>query len=123
MAQAAAQASRASLDRARAERTAFQNQLDGRRRKGMAVWEWAATTESHLELARREQGAADDLHQALAEVSAKRLLAEEAERRQKALEKLRDQQFEAYRYAEATADQIATDEMAQRARRTGRGGV
>lgn len=89
----------------------------------MAVWEWAAFTESSLNLGRRELGAADDLHRALAEVADRRVKAEQAELRQKALEKLRDQQLEAYRYAEATADQIATDEMAQRVRRLAKGVV
>lgn len=110
-----------TLEKARVARADFEKELQERRTRRMTAQKWAASSEQHDRVVQHEKAAAEKLHQALAEVAGKRAELEEAERRAKTLEKLRDQQMEAHRYGELAEEQAAMDEMAQGAGRDRKG--
>lgn len=110
----------AKMEQARLSRTQFETELEERRRQRMTAHQWAASDEQLGALVQAEKAAAQQVHEALAVVAQKRADLEEAERRCKTLENLRDQQFEAHRYAEGAEEQNLLDEMAQVSRQGGK---
>jgi flagellar FliJ protein len=111
----------AASEQARAARVAFEGEMERRRSRRITAGEWAALSEQHDQLTAREKEAARRLHEALALVAERRSQLEEAQRREKALEKLREQQFEAYLHEEQLAEQAEVDEMAQNLSRAQKG--
>lgn len=100
-------------EKARASRVAFEADWERRRAGRSSVSAWQEAAARHEELVAAEKEAVERLHAALAEVAAKRAELEEAQRREKALEKLREQQYAAHEYTEQTSEQALIDEMAQ----------
>lgn len=111
----------ATLEQARLARVQFETEMEEQRSHPLPVQKWQALSEKHDYMALREKGAVQDLHAALAWVTEKRAELEEAERRERTLEKLRDQQFETHRYAELSEEQFDMDEMAANAARNRKG--
>lgn len=110
-----------SMERARAARIAFEAEWEERRKRRMSAKDWVESGERHEGLIQSEKNAADSLHKALRIVAEKRAELEEAERREKALDKLREQQYEAHEYQERAEEQAVTDEIAQNVRRVAKG--
>ncbi len=103
----------AALEQARLARSTFEAELEERRKRRMSAQQWAASAQQHDAKALAEKEAAQHLHEALAAVAEKRANLEEAERRCKTLENLRDQEMEAHRYEADREEQNLVDEMAQ----------
>jgi flagellar export protein FliJ len=102
----------ARVTRTEQEQAWTEKQASGR----VTARQWKISGE-HLDGLRAvERQASEALQEALAEVAAKRAELEEASRREKALEKLRQQQLEAHQQVIQMAEQAAVDEMAQTAR-------
>lgn len=116
-----AAAATAGVEQARSRRLAYEQEMGVARSRVIRVGALSAQTWQHGNLARVEAAAVEALHDALAEVADRRIGLEEAERRQKALEKLQESQFEAFRYEELAREQSAIDEMAQSVTRVRRG--
>lgn len=112
----------AGLEQARLARTKFEPELEARRRQRMTAHQWAAADEQLGALVQAEKDAAQRVHEALSMVAQMRSELEEAERRCKTLENLREQQFEHHRHEENLEEQNELDEMGQTSR-TGRKGV
>lgn len=104
----------AALEEARGRRSSYAVSLEERRRQGMAAWEWAVTSTRHEALSRAEQEATQALQRALETVSLRQAELEGARQREKALQHLKGVQLEAFRLADAAADQAVNDELAQR---------
>lgn len=102
-----------ALEQARLARTQFETEWEERRKNRMTARQWSAYSEQHQRLAQTEQAAASELHSALAEVSRKRDELEAAMQREKALDKLREQQYEAYQQEQLAVEQAQNDEIAQ----------
>jgi flagellar FliJ protein len=111
-----------ALEKARAERVAFEAEWEERRKQRMPAREWMEASQRHEALMKAEKAAAEALHQALAVVAQRRAELEEAERREKALDRLREQQYEAHAYEMRQLEQAEMDEIAQAMRRT-QGGI
>jgi len=107
-----------TMENCRKQRVAFEADWEARRKGRMTAAEWSQASERQSALVQQEQKAVDILHRSLALVAEKRAELEEAERKEQALTKLREQQFEAHEYAERAEEQIITDEIAQTVRRT-----
>lgn len=105
------------MENCRRQRVAFEGEWETRRKGRMTAAEWNQASERLSAFVREEQKAVELLHQALAAVAEKRAELEEAERKEKALTKLREQQYEAHEYAERAEEQLVTDEIAQTVRR------
>ncbi|HWI65935.1 MAG TPA: flagellar FliJ family protein [Symbiobacteriaceae bacterium] len=106
------------MENCRKQRIAFEADWEARRKGRMTAAEWNQASERQSQLVQVEKDAVDTLHRALAVVAERRAELEEAERKEKALTKLREQQYEAHEYAERAEEQIITDEIAQTVRRT-----
>jgi len=107
-----------TMENCRKQRAAFEAEWETRRKVRMTAAEWNQASERLAALVQVEKDAVEALHQALAVVAEKRAELEEAERKEKALTKLREQQYEAHEYAEQVEEQIITDEIAQTVRRS-----
>ena len=101
------------MDEARRARQAFAARLEERRERGMAAWEWAASSRQHESLSRAESAAADLVQRAQEGVAAARVQLEGALAREEALNKLRERQWEEFRSTELLAEQAINDELAQ----------
>jgi len=113
VARLAAQAAAEELKAASARRAASAERLLARRQGRMTVQEWRHWSEMHEALVAQERLAAERLAAALREEERRRQELTEAERREKALERLRDRRAEEFRQAAEAAEQAAIDEMAQ----------
>jgi len=102
-----------AVEAARSARVAFAADWEARRAKRMTAGEWADASEHQDGLAAAEKAAADRLHSALEAVAERRAELVEVERKEKALEKLRDQQWAAHECEQRAAEQAETDEIAQ----------
>ena len=111
-----------AVEKVRSERVAFEAAWEERRSsRRQTAREWTDSSQRHGALVEAEKAAVEALHAALAVVAEKRAELEEAERREQALLKLREQQEEAHEYAERAEEQIITDEIAQNTHRSVRG--
>lgn len=110
------------MEKARTDRTAFEAAWEERRSsQRQTVREWTESSQRHAAMVEAEKAAVEALHQALAAVAEKRAELEEAERKEQALLKLREQQEAAHDSAERAEEQATTDEIAQNTRRSVRG--
>lgn len=111
----------AALEQARVARVHFEAEMEEQRSHRLPAQKWQALSQQHDYMVMKEKNAVQALHEALARVSERRAELEEAERREKTLEKLREQQFESHRYSEHSEEQFAMDEMAANAVRERKG--
>jgi flagellar FliJ protein len=110
-----------TTEQRRSQRAAFEAEWEAKRSRRMSAGEWNAASERQALLVQAEQEAVQALHAALAVVAERRSELEEAERKEKALTKLREQQFEAHEYAMRAEEQVITDEIAQTVRQQQKG--
>lgn len=111
----------ALLAAAQAERLASEEALLAKRQRRMTALQWQLSTQLHEALIEREREAEAALAAARQHEEAKRAELAEAERKQKTLERLKERQFEEYRYAMEAWEQAQIDEMAQNIYREGGG--
>lgn len=111
----------AALEQARVARVHFETEMEEQRSHRLPAQKWQALSQQHDYMVLKEKRAVQALHEALARVAERRAELEEAERREKTLEKLREQQFESHRYSELSEEQFAMDEMAANAVRERKG--
>lgn len=111
----------AALEQARVARVQFEAGMEEQRSHRLPAQKWQTLSQRHDYMVLKEKNAVQSLHEALARVAEKRSELEEAERREKTLEKLREQQFESHRYTELSEEQFAMDEMAANAVRDRKG--
>lgn len=112
-----------ALEQARVARVTFETEWEARRTSRMTAGEWAAASQTQDGLVEAAKAAADRLHSALEVVAELREELVEAQRKEKALEKLRDQQREAHEHAMRATEQAETDEVAQAVGRAQKGVV
>jgi flagellar FliJ protein len=109
------------LEAAKADRIASEQALLSRRQRRMNVLEWQLTAQLHEAMVEREKAAEAALQAALAEEARRREELAEAERKEKILDRLKERQAEAHRYAMEALEQAQIDEMAQNIYREGGG--
>jgi flagellar FliJ protein len=102
-----------SMERARNDRTASATAMEQMQTQRVRVGTLTVSSERHDALSKAELLAAERLQAATAEVDVRRAELTEAKRREKALEKLREQQYEVSRHEVERAEQAENDEMAQ----------